>query len=639
VCGIAGIWRARDGRETVAAMLAAMAHRGPDGSGTVAFTGGAAGMVRLALVDLSPRGQQPLYSPDRQVAILFNGEIYNYRAERDRLEARYPFQTSTDTEVILALYLEDEERFVERLRGMYACAILDWRRGGAENPPELVLVRGPLGVKPLYIAERDGAVLFSSELKGLLASGLVAPQVDPLAVEDYLQVGFVIQPRTILRDVRMLLPGTIERHRAGHPLERRRYWRMPAHQPRRESLDQAAERLRATLEDSVALHSLADAPVGAFLSGGVDSTAIVAMMRRHIPRLRTYTLRFPELPGADEADHAVETARTLGCEIDVVDVHGDEVARLLPRFAGDLDQPSVDGLNTWLISRRAARDVKAVLSGLGGDEFFAGYPVARRMTWTGRTAPGRAVGVAARMAHAAMPYLPGSLRDRADGLAARRSLRALWLRGRRIFTPDAVGRLTGRGAPPEDTHLPLLEEWAPRWREETPVGLCCLLDTSTYMGCQLLRDSDATSMAHSLELRVPFVDIEIARFSRSCQDDYKLKPGGGSGLAYGESGSKRVLVHALRDLLPAGMTARPKRGFVIPIEQWMKGPLAGITAQATSPETVKQRGLLDPATVAAEAQEGAGFLQRWSLVVLELWAQSLLDQARVTPRPMVEIAS
>src|SRR6202790_356095 len=258
MCGIAGIWNCRpgiDAEAAVSAMLEAMRHRGPDGRGLHSFAGGAAGMVCLALVDLSDRGQQPFWSPDRRVAVLFNGEIYNFRQERQRLERKgFTFRSTTDTEVILNLYLERGPEFVQRLRGMYAIALLDWRECSLDGLPVLFLTRGPLGIKPLYIAaaEHDPqSVIFASEIRALLASGLVARRVAPEGLADYLSRGFVVQPTTIISGVRMLEPGWFERYVPGRPVERRQFRDIPAYRPWRETLDESAQRLRGVLDESV----------------------------------------------------------------------------------------------------------------------------------------------------------------------------------------------------------------------------------------------------------------------------------------------------------------------------------------------------------------------------------------------------
>ena len=641
MCGIAGLWSVPPGESpehAVENMLTAMRHRGPDGRGSLAYRGGAAGMVRLSLVDLSARGQQPIWSPDRRVAILFNGEIYNFREERARLVKNgYPFQSTTDTEVILALYQELGMTFVERLRGMYAVALFDWRETNPGENPTLILVRGPLGIKPLYVSEPWGAergIIFASEIKSLLASGCVPREVDREGLANYLGGGFLMQPRTIISGVRMLEAGTWERFVPGRPVERHRYWSFPPQEARAETLDESADRLRHVLDESVRLHALADAPVGAFLSGGVDSTGIVALMREHISDLRTFTLRFPEFPRHDEAQEATEAAGEFGCRHTIVDVTGREVAQWLPQFAGDLDQPSTDGLNTWLISRSAARDVKAVLSGVGGDEWFAGYPVTRRMARYHATWQGRMQGAIAAVAQHARLVAPGHwLRWKLNNVAARKSSLTTWMHSHSVFPSDDVRALEGRNgfAPRLGEFEAALDHLSADWRRETPVGLSCLLDFWVYMQSQLLRDADATSMAHSLELRVPFVDLEIANFSRTCTDDFKLSRDGGLNSQYQYSGAKRVLIHALRDVLPPSLVTRPKRGFALPLESWLKGPLFPLLEATTNPDVVAARGLVDPKMVEpfyrrrAEHLPGVRYPLLWSLCMLELWCQAVLD--------------
>jgi asparagine synthase (glutamine-hydrolysing) len=643
MCGIAGIWNSGENQNESAArvstMLRRMSHRGPDGHGGFAFNGGAAGMVRLALVDLSNCGQQPLWSPDRRVAILFNGEIYNFREHRSRLAANgYRFHSKTDTEVILALYLEHGLEFVQRLRGMYAIALFDWRNSTPGGVPELLLVRGPLGVKPLYVvstgANNQGCA-FASELRSLGASGLFPLKIDPQALRHYLQYGFTLQPRTMLAGVRMLEPGVIERHVPGKPVLSQRFWTMPTYEPRKETFEEAAERVHQVVKESTALHAFADAKVGAFLSGGIDSTGIVGMMRKHIPHLKTYTLRYPEFPDWDESAVAAASARELECENTVVDITGTIVRDCLAKFAGDLDQPSSDGLNTWLISRAAARDVKGILSGLGGDEWFSGYPCAQRMRALETRFRGQAakrLGALARRAEAFLPNdrFAGGLRERIEHLGARRSLLATWVQAHTVFAGWQTARLVGERAW-QDMETPISSVIGAGDENESALGLCTRLDVHVYMRCQLLRDSDATSMAHSLELRVPFVDPVLANCARTCRDDYKLS----LDRRLSEEGipfSKRVLRRALRDEVPRRVQTLPKRGFSLPIAHWMTGELREIVEETCSPATVKRRGLLDLAAVselmaAGRQDPGLQYPKIWSVVILELWCRAVLDVA------------
>jgi asparagine synthase (glutamine-hydrolysing) len=648
MCGIAGIWNYAGevpAEARVQAMSEAMQHRGPDGTGLQPFVGGAVGMVRLALLDLSARGDQPMWSACGRVAIVFNGEIYNFREERRALESRgHVFRSSTDTEVILAAYLEYGLRFVDHLRGMYALALLDWRETGGDRTPVVVLARGPLGVKPLYVAEignTEPTLVFASELRAVLASGLVERRVSPDGLNDYLRLGCTLQPRTIIDGVRMVAPGSIEIYGPGRKVERRRFWTFPAYQPRNESFAAAAERLRGELEESVRLHALADAPLGAFLSGGIDSTAVTALMRKHVSRLHTYTFRFPELPGDDESQEATETARRLDCEHHVVELTGRQVRELLPTFANQIDQPSVDGLNSWFISRAAASDVKGVLSGLGGDEWFAGYSVAGRMLRAATTFGGRLRAAAAHAAHQGLKIpLPYSLQRRLESAAAYRSQLALWMRSHVVFTSEdadallASPRSTSCRQLDADLRQTLQAGVGRDWAAETPVGTACLLDHYVFMMCQLLRDADATGMASSLELRVPLVDLRIAEFSRSCRDDYKLTVESSR-----RGQTKMVFREAVRDLIPNSAARVPKRGFNVPNEWWMRRDLAPLVEDTCEPAAVVQRGWFDPNAVRALFENRRSphaeivYPRLWAVMLLELWARTVFDQ---TPRPCFE---
>ncbi|MBK7864645.1 MAG: asparagine synthase (glutamine-hydrolyzing) [Archangiaceae bacterium] len=413
-------------------MLTAMRHRGPDGEGVAAFNGGCIGMVRLALVDLSTRGQQPIWSPDGHVCIVFNGEIYNYREHRKRLAlAGYEFKSDTDTEVILALYLEKGPDFVNALRGMFALAICDFRQRGLSGPPTVLLARDPFGIKPLYLVRPrgdDGPTFFSSELRPLVRAGLVEPIVDSAGLRDYFSFGFVLQPRTILAGVRNLERGSVLILEPGRPGRSIRYWREPPPSDSQGSFQDEARRLRLILEESIRLHAMADTPVGAFLSGGIDSSMLVAMMARHNSHLRTYTLRMLDGDG-DESKEAAEFAHRMGCTHIEVEVRSSQIRDLVPRFAAEIDQPSTDGFNTWLISRAAAKDVKGVLSGLGGDEWFSGYPVVRRMAPSRTYASGQS-DVEARQAR---------IVDRRHARPHRRDVRRTV--ADTCFTLDVVGRL------------------------------------------------------------------------------------------------------------------------------------------------------------------------------------------------------
>ena len=579
--------------------------------------------------------------------MLFNGEIYNFRAERERLSrSGVAFHTGTDTEVILQLYLEDGENFVDRLRGMFAFAIFDWRNTSAGGLPVLTLVRGPLGIKPLYVATPDDdsqAVAFSSEVRGLLAGEVVARRVDPEGLADFLSCGFILQPRTIISGVRMLEAGWLERYAPGKPVYRRQFWHTPPYQPRHETLDEAASRLRGVLEETIALHAFADAPVGAFLSGGVDSTGIVGLMRKHVADLRTYTLAYPDARQRDESEYAIETAARFGCRNTVVEVRGSDMPEVLPAFARAMDQPSSDGLNTWLISRAAAHDVKAVLSGIGGDEWFSGYPVTRRMAYYAvhplGASESRSAGNVAAMVTDWLPE--GRIRQRACNLATRRSALSTWLHAHSVFRYDqalsddrpAVGQLRTdspiRGA--------IGQAASPTLPRESPIGLGCLLDFGFYMGepvASRCRRHEHVALVGTAYTACRYGSGQV--FRRSCQDDYKLRRDGGSDGDYSRSGGKSVLIHALRDVLPADIAQRPKRGFALPMVHWMRNELRPLLMETCNLETISRRGLIDPAMIAplvhgSEAISANLYPRLWTLMLLELWCRATLDVPVAAP--------
>lgn len=641
MCGIGGIWNAPgasniDGQ--LGAMLRAMNHRGPDGSGRLRYSGGAAGMVRLALVDLSPLGAQPMWSPNHDVAIIYNGETYNFREHREQLLAEgYPFKSHTDTEVVLALYIKYGEQFLTRLRGMYALGIFDFRHA-LNGSPTLLLARDPLGIKPLYIAEPQGSrgpIYFASELRALVQGKCVEKEIDRHALNDFLTYGFVAQPRTILKNVRMLQPGTMELFSVGQEPQKQIYWKLPKYAPVQETMDESAERLRALLENSIRCHALADARVGAFLSGGMDSAAVVGLMRKYVTQLKTYTLRFPDLPNRDEVSHAKATARFFDVENETVDISGQDVVKCISKFAGDLDQPSTDGFNTWLISRGAAQDLKAVVSGLGADEWFAGYPVARRMQRFGSGKFAFAQRSLAFLSRAAADMFalesgPPHLR----AFAARRTPLSLWCYAHSVCLASTAERLTGVSHSENsmmEYAYQVVKELAPEWRSEPIVNFASLLDVGIYLRSQLLRDSDVTSMAHSIELRTPFVDTEIAAFARTCTASLRLSPTASVSQDAPSTDAKRVLFHAVAQTVPAAVTRLPKRGFSLPQDIWLTRDLNGILNDTCSEESVVRRGLMDP-EIYKKVRDGAlmhryaGSNSRlWALMIFELWAREFLD--------------
>jgi asparagine synthase (glutamine-hydrolysing) len=533
MCGICGFSGGRaDG--ALHAMVGALRHRGPDDSGIWAGESASIGMARLAVLDLSVAGHQPMATEDGGIRIVYNGEVYNFAEQRRVLEGSgVRFRSASDTEVVLRLYERFGDDFVVRLRGMFAMAIWDARRGpGLER---LVLARDHMGIKPLLYAEVGGRLVFASELKALLASGLVAPCVDATALRMLLTYGSVLQPRTIVDGVKALLPGhRIVVERGITRVER--YWTLGT--DRRDGLrarpyGDHVDAVASALEESARLQLVSDVPLGAFLSGGVDSSILVAIMTKALGTpIRTFSVGFAgAADDIDESGDAERMARHLGTQHTTSVVRGDDVRDRITAIAGALDQPSVDGVNSYLLCMAARRDVTVAVSGTGGDELFAGYPwfiTMAQVTERRSREPWRGLArsiVAAAARHHAFDRL---LRHRGGGRVHR------WRRGSfvgaygetyQIFGPVGAARLLapgvaaagGAGAPPHRDLQPL-DELACGSAIERVTALA----TRGYLTNQLLRDIDAVSMAHSLEVRLPYLDPVVVDTALSLPDSAKL---------------------------------------------------------------------------------------------------------------------
>jgi asparagine synthase (glutamine-hydrolysing) len=617
MCGIAGVFGARE-PEMVQAMLGKLHHRGPDDEGIYTDERVSLGHRRLAIIDTSSGGHQPMSAANGRIQIVYNGEIYNFRSERSALEAKgWRFRSQSDTEVILALYQQYGDAFLPRLRGIFSLALYDEREGpGAER---LVLARDHFGIKPLLYAEKGGILVFASELKALLASGQVSREVDPVGLRLLLSLGSVYQPQTLIRDVKALPSGHyLVVDASGTHL--RRYWSYAT--DRIEGLRslpyaEQVNALRKVMTDSVRLQMLADVPVGAFLSSGVDSSLIVALMARESNvRVKTFSVGFEcGASAVDESRDTEEIANLLGTSHLRVMVGGAEVAAHVQRFITGLDQPSVDGLNSYFVSYAASQAATVALSGTGGDEVFLGYP------WFAHIE--RQFGTA--------PLYGGAIRDN-EGAGAR--FRDAFGSLYHCFGPDEAESLMSdlhrTGAPRRSFAEDL--DGADELREAGALDRASVLCLNGYTRNQLLRDIDACSMVHSLEVRVPFLDPVVADFALSVPSDAKLvvtdetlKPGA----SYNGSGVKRIVCDVARSYLPEEFFAkRAKKGFLLPHEDWLRGPLAELLRDTLSPETVKRAGLFDP-SAAANVYEGFLSGKRpwshpWLLMISELWRRQVL---------------
>lgn len=596
MCGIAGVYKFRDPvtAEDVSAvlrMLDAQIHRGPDDWGLLLPSPVARepqihallerldpdhistyparpsapavvlGARRLSIIDRSPRGRMPMGTDDARAWLAFNGEIYNFRDLRAELRASgTAFRSNTDTEALLRGWQAWGDAVVERLRGMFAFALFE-----ATPHPRLLLGRDRFGIKPLYTSESGSRVVFASEVSAVLRSGLVPSETNPEALRRFLELGNVPAPLTTMKDVRPLPVGHVG-HLDASGVRTTRYWDLDhaveaARQSPPPSRAAAVESTRTLLEESVRLRLGSDVPLGAFLSGGIDSAAIVALASRELRQpLTTVTLTFDETD-VSEASYAQVVARRYGTDHREVRLKADALFDELPRVFAAMDQPTVDGLNIWCVSR-AAREagLRVVLSGLGGDEVFWGY---RHVRFAGALAeicrlmsslPVGARRRLARLAAAGGSLLPLGL-DRAAYLGTPTMANAyLFVRG--LFNPGQVKRLLGLSA----------DEPAAPWlgpTQKTHGGMreaLTRLDISHYLGHQLLRDGDVMSMAHSLEMRVPYLDHRLVEHVLSLPVRFKLDP----------QRPKPLLLDALDGGIPRAVWNRPKMGFTFPMARWMR---------------------------------------------------------------------
>ena len=625
-------------------MAAAMQHRGPDGDGFLVNDARAPGLTlamrRLSIIDL-PGGSQPIWNEGRNVAVIYNGELYNYRELRERLtRLGHRFSTQSDTEILVHGWEEWGEECLSELRGMFAFAIADFRKHYAAGPT-LFLARDPLGIKPLYFAQTNEGFAFASEVGALMASGIAPKQISQDALTSFLLFGSVSEPVTMYEGVFSLPPGhrmllyIPERRRLPRPHP---WWdprRSPAAKDPRgpRTFSRAAEALRPLLEDSVRAHLIADVPVGLFLSSGLDSGAIAALAGREHAGIQSFTLAFPGTR-YDESELTRVVAQRCGTKHTEVPLNGDAIPVRLDEALGALDQPTMDGINTYFVSW-AAREVglKVALSGLGGDELFAGYstfvdtPKISRLTTMAKVLPAGLRGATAGMLRSifSLRRSPDAAMKAAAAWRTPERLPHPYYFARALFPPGEIDKLiepryrpstlAADGHTLEPTWLGWLQLAADEARHMEPVAAVSWLELRTYMANTLLRDTDAVSMARSLEVRVPLLDTPLVEFITALPDEARRKRGV----------QKALLVEALGKLLPAEITAQKKRAFTLPWEQWLRGPLKRRVEQSFSsvPDSLKALLKLDGVrSVWNSFLAGQTSWSRpWALFVLNEWVK------------------
>jgi len=640
MCGIAGMvdWRAAtsaDALRSIAdAMIETVRHRGPDaGDVWVEAEGGVAlGQRRLAIIDLSPGGAQPMHSADRRFVITFNGEIYNYRDIRRELQAAgHSMRSDSDTEVLLeACALWGVEAAIERAIGMFAFALWD------RKTRSLTLARDRLGIKPLYYAASPERILFASQLKAFRPAPHWKPTIDEDAVVGYLRHAYIAQPRTIYREAEKLAPGHILTLREGSTSSPKCFWDLrgiavagqrrndPVPDPR-----EAADRLDALLRDSVKLRMIADVPLGAFLSGGIDSSTVVALMQAQSTRsVKTFSIGFHE-SGYDEAQCAKQVAAHLGTDHTEFYVEPRHALDVIPHLADWFDEPFADPsqIPTYLVSELTRKHVTVALSGDGGDELFAGY---NRYVWAERLA--RAVNLVPRplrgASAAALRALAPQTWNRLFGFVP-----AAWrpaLPGDKLHKittlldnpqPDAIyRRLVSQWERPEEVAAAGREPRGPMWDPTIArdfhdlVPRMQFLDMITYLPDDILTKVDRATMAVGLEGRVPLLDHRVVAYSWSLPLEFKLRGGR----------SKWLLRQVLDRYVPRSLIDRPKMGFGVPIDAWLRGPLREWAESLLAPARLASDGFVrvEPVRRAwREHLEGSRNWQYplWTVLMLQAW--------------------
>jgi asparagine synthase (glutamine-hydrolysing) len=618
MCGIAGIV-SLEGKpvfeQELRNMCLAIAHRGPDDEGFYFQTGVGLGMRRLSIIDLDS-GRQPISNEDGSVWVVFNGEIYNFQELRREMQGRgHVFSTNGDTETIVHLYEEYGNHCVDRLRGMFAFALWDERRR------QLLVARDRLGIKPLYYGEIGGRILFASELKSILQLPEVGRDLNWSAVSHLFS--FLTTPPTeaIIDGVHKLEPGCLLTASPGRAPVIERYWDLSFEPDYGREEDYFVERVRGLLEESVRLHMVSDVPLGAFLSGGIDSSSIVATAARLNPEpLKTFSIGFSE-PDYNELDYA-----RLVATLNATDHHeltlGPDALDQMEDLAWHLDEPFGDSsaIPTYMVSKLASESVKVVLSGDGGDELFAGYDkyVVEQRERSRKSLP------------APLRSVLGAIgRTMPNGMRGRNFLRHISLAGAERYL-DAItffrrDDMKGLFRPEVFELLAPYEPWRAKaaYLESSDRNWLSKLqglDAKNYLPLDILTKVDRMSMAHSIEARVPLLDHKLVEFAATIPPEMNLR--GGT--------TKYVLKRAMKGILPERIINRPKRGFAVPLGYWFRGKLGAYVRDLLLGESARRRGFFNSPYIedlVAQHERGRNLdLQLWTLISFELWARAFLDR-------------
>ena len=626
MCGIAGIVSAGDraARGSVERALSVMTHRGPNGQEVWTGNGCALGQTRLSIIDLSDAGQEPFPNEDETVWLTFNGEIYNFRELRPELESKgHRFRSHTDAEIVLHAYEEWGSSCLQRLRGMFAFALWDVRA------QKLFMARDRVGKKPLFYCATDDGIAFASELQGLRALLGSTPEVDPAAISSYLSWGYVPAPWTGFEGIRKLPPAhhmTVKMRGGTVETKLERYWSLP-YLPKLElSFEEASGRLRELLREAVELRLISDVPLGAFLSGGIDSSIVVGLMAELSSRpVKTFSIGFTE-ESYSELEHARRIAELWGTDHHEFVVEPDAL-EVLPMLVRHYGEPYADSsaVPTYYVSKMTSGHVTVALNGDGGDESFAGY----ERYWANRQADRIASIPGARSAAAlAARLLPDSSDPKSRLRKAHRFLGVVgqdqakrYARWSGYFTPEEKAKLLRPDARLREGSLE--DGWFGSLFDDVdgldPVDAAMSVDVRSYLPFDLLVKVDIAAMANSLECRSPFLDHHVMEFAAQLPAGMKLRG----------TTKKSILRHAFQDLLPRENVERPKMGFAVPVGEWIRGPLRELVGDTLLTDSMRCSAYLDErevrAVVGSHLGGGDRSAQVWSLLMLELWLREVVE--------------
>ena len=641
MCGIAGaVWNDAEKtveRATLQRMIDVLRHRGPDGEGVYVAEGRlepaadmtpgvALGHRRLAITDVAG-GQQPLSNEDGTIWIVFNGEIYNFRDLRRRLEgAGHQFRTNSDTEAIVHLYEEEGPEFATHLNGMFALALWDAKR------QQLILARDRLGKKPLVYRCEHGRLLFASELKSLLEVPGVPREIDPQALDEYLTYQYVPHPRTIFRGIAKLPPGHYAVYREGR-LDVRSYWQPDFNLEDGRPAAEYVEELRTLLTSAVELRLQSEVPLGAFLSGGIDSTIIVGLMSQLAAEpVRTFSIGFP-VKEFDETHYARAAAERFGTIHEEFQVRPDAM-EILPRLVWHYDEPFADSsaVPTWYVSQLTRQRVTVALTGDGGDELFAGYP-RYLAVWLAEGFDRLPALLRRLLAGHYWQRLPSGTQQKSRRRQFKRFVEMLalppaqrYLEWIAIFNESRRAALYSdefRARLPDEEPLEFLSAALRRSKGRDPITAFSLADLVTYLPCDLMTKVDIASMAHGLECRQPFLDYRVVELAARMPRRLKFRHGHG----------KLILREAFADLLPESIQRRGKMGFGVPLDHWFRHELRDFAREILLDSKTITRGYFRPEAIVQlwEEHQDARFnhgYRLWSLLILELWQREWIDEKR-----------